>query len=164
MQQPQNDERDDLAKTNPKKHAADHHNHQDNNEQDDHVKMNPTTRRQTQQLHKNEASNSDRYEKFNMKTPDHRANHGNCIVTKGAGESRSLSNHKGCQCHITTEREVEQSHRTCHKKGVLDIAYLTIHVDAGALAFTRCKSLPPRHLSCLPPRHLARRAKTHNTT
>ena len=47
---------------------------------------------------------------------------------------------------------------TCALKGrkntegleVLDITYLTIHVDAGALAFTRCKNLPPRHL---PPRH-----------
>jgi hypothetical protein len=30
---------------------------------------------------------------------------------------------------------------------LLDIAYLTIHVDAGAaLAFTQHKNLPPRHL------------------
>ena len=46
-------------------------------------------------------------------------------------------------------------------RGVLDIAYLTIHVDAGALAFTRCKNLPPRHL---PPRHFGETSKTHNTT
>ena len=28
---------------------------------------------------------------------------------------------------------------------LLDIAYLTIHVDDGALAFTRRNNLPPRH-------------------
>jgi hypothetical protein len=44
---------------------------------------------------------------------------------------------------------------------LLDIAYLTIHVDAGALAFTRCKNLPPRHL---PPRHFGETSNTHNTT
>jgi hypothetical protein len=44
---------------------------------------------------------------------------------------------------------------------VLDIAYLTIHVDARALAFTRCKNLPPRHL---PPRHFGETSKTHSTT
>ena len=44
---------------------------------------------------------------------------------------------------------------------LLDIAYLTIHVDARALAFTRCKNLPPRHLL---PRHFGETRKTHNTT
>jgi hypothetical protein len=33
---------------------------------------------------------------------------------------------------------------------LIDIAYLTIHVDAGALAFTKSENLPPRHLL---PRH-----------
>jgi hypothetical protein len=49
--------------------------------------------------------------------------------------------------------------------GMLDIAFLTIHVDAGAMAFTRRKYLPPR-LAAETCRQdiLARRAKTHNTT
>jgi hypothetical protein len=42
------------------------------------------------------------------------------------------------------ESKAGQSHRTCHQKGVLDIAYLTNHMDAGAMAFTRRKYLPPR--------------------
>jgi dihydroxyacid dehydratase/phosphogluconate dehydratase len=46
------------------------------------------------------------------------------------------SQREGYKCHITTKSEAEQSHQTCHRKGVLDIAFLTIHVDAGALAFT----------------------------
>jgi hypothetical protein len=57
------------------------------------------------------------------------------IIAKGAGEFGSLPNHKGCQCN-TIESKAGQSHCTCHQKGVLDIAYLTIHMDAGAMAFT----------------------------
>ena len=53
--------------------------------------------------------------------------------TKGAGKLGSLPNHKGCQCS-TKESKAGQPHRTCHRKGVLDIEYLTIHVDAGAMA------------------------------
>jgi ribosomal protein L25 (general stress protein Ctc) len=53
--------------------------------------------------------------------------------TKGAGKLGSLPNHKGCQCS-TKESKAGQPHRTCHRKGVLDIRYLTIHVDAGAMA------------------------------
>jgi hypothetical protein len=34
-------------------------------------------------------------------------------------------------------------------------------MDAGALAFTRCKNLLPRRL---PPRHFGETSKTHNTT
>ena len=56
-------------------------------------------------------------------------------------------------------------HSMKYKQGgidsMLDIAYLTIHVDARALAFTQCKNLPPRHL---PPRHFGETSKTHNTT
>ncbi len=44
---------------------------------------------------------------------------------------------------------------------VLDIAYPTIHVDAGALAFTRRKNLPPRHL---PPRHFGKTSQNTHTT
>jgi hypothetical protein len=83
------------------------------------------------------------------------------IITKGAGKFGSLPNHKGCQCN-TIESKVGQSHCTCHRKGVLDITYLTIHVDAGAMAFTQHKNFLPRQ-TC----HrdiLARQAKTHNTT
>ncbi len=65
------------------------------------------------------------------------------IITKGAGKFGSLPNHKGCQCN-TIESKAGQSHCTCHQKGVLDIAYLTIHVNAGAMAFTQRKYLPPR--------------------
>jgi hypothetical protein len=65
------------------------------------------------------------------------------IITKGAAKFGSLPNHKGCQCN-TMESKAGQSHCTCHQKGVLDIEYLTIHVDAGAMAFTRHKYLPPR--------------------
>ena len=64
----------------------------ENNERGAHAKMNPTT------------------QKFNTATPDHRANQGACIITKGAGESRRLPNHKGCQCHIIMKSETEQSH------------------------------------------------------
>jgi hypothetical protein len=83
------------------------------------------------------------------------------IITKGAGKFGSWPNHKGCQCN-TVESKAGQSHCTCHQKGVLDITYLTIHVDAGAMAFTRHKNLLSRR-TC----HgniLARRTKTHNTT
>jgi hypothetical protein len=65
------------------------------------------------------------------------------IITKGAGKFGSLPNHKGYQCN-TMESKAGQSHRTCHQKGVLDVAYLTIHVDAEAMAFTQRKYLPPR--------------------
>jgi hypothetical protein len=58
--------------------------------------------------------------------------------TKGAGKLGSLPNHKGCQCS-TKESKAGQPHRTCHRKGVLDIEYLTIHMDAGAMAFTRVR-------------------------
>jgi hypothetical protein len=83
------------------------------------------------------------------------------IITKGAGEFGSLPNHKGCQCN-TIESKAGQSHCTCHQKGVLDITYLTIHVDAGVMVFTQHKNLSPRRTCCRD--ILARQAKTHNTT
>ncbi len=92
--------------------------------------------------------------------------------------TRKQHHHKGCwqiketakpqrvpkarrNTHTEQKSKAEQSHRTCHRKGVLDITYLTIHVDAGVLAFTRCKNLSPRHL---PPRPLSETSKTHYTT
>jgi hypothetical protein len=84
--------------------------------------------------------------------------------TKGAGKLGSLPNHKGCQWS-TMESKAGQPHHTCHRKGVLDITYLTIHVDAGAMAFTRRKYLPPRLAAKTCRRDIsARQAKTHNTT
>ena len=67
-------------------------------------------------------------------------------------------------------REFRLSHeptpRASSKKCILlDITYLTIHVDAGAMAFTRRKYLPPRLAAETCRRDIsARRAKTHNTT
>jgi hypothetical protein len=54
---------------------------------------------------------------------------------------------------------------TLGRQWVLDITYLTIHVDAGAMAFTRRKYLLPRLAAETCRRDIsARRAKTHNTT
>ncbi len=51
-----------------------------------------------------------------------------------------------------------------NKTKMLDIEYLTIHVDAGAMAFTRRKYLPPRLAAETCRRDIsARRAKTHST-
>jgi hypothetical protein len=101
--------------------------------------MNPTTRRQTRQHTK--TKHQTQTDKRNS-TQQHQIIEtimasASSQITKGAGESRRLPNHKGCQCHIITKSEAEQSHRICNQKGVLDIAYLTIHVDAGAMAFTQ---------------------------
>jgi hypothetical protein len=42
-----------------------------------------------------------------------------------------------------TKIYILQKSQSSHYK-MLDIAYLTIHVDAGAMAFSRRKYLPPR--------------------
>ncbi len=92
------------------------------------------------------------------------------IITKSAGKFGSLPNHKGCQCN-TMESKAGQSHCTCHQMGVLDIAYLTIHLDDGLLAFTGKKfTAKTRHThvsTCcwdLPPRHFGERSQNtqHN--
>jgi len=77
--------------------------------------------------------------------------------TRSSSQSWRLHHCKGCwqimetakpqrvlMPHNYGKRRTEQSRRTCHRKGVLDIAYLTIHMDAGVLAFKRHKNLPPR--------------------
>ena len=79
------------------------------------------------------------------------ANQGACQTTKGA--------------NTTYLRKGRQKNLIKHAiKRVCNIAYLIIHVDAGALAFTRCKNLPPRHLSRLPPRHFGKTSQNtqHN--
>ena len=90
--------------------------------------------------------------------------------TKGAGKLGGLPNHKGCQ-YSTRESKAGQPHRTCHRKGVLDIEYLTIHVDAGAMALYEFVCMDSYVSTCrrdLPPRLAAetfrRDEAKHNTT
>ena len=80
--------------------------------------------------------------------------------------SSSCHNSWSSHCLSPSSRCATLSSSRCasllsHHSLLLDIAYLTTHVDAGALAFTQCENLPPRHL---PPRHFGETSqnKQHN--
>ncbi len=78
------------------------------------------------------------------------------------GVTKRYSRSSRCECINLLKCFDLETREECN---LLDITYLTIHVDARAMAFTRLKYLPPRLAAETCRRDIsARRAKTHNTT